>query len=206
MRTYLIAMVIPSILIFSGGAYGETPEDKPVDVAVITGAVTGTLDSPDNKAAGVEAVGGLVMGVAAEFDTSPNWTSFIAPQIAIDAQTKNVLRKGVAAGVLYHLLGGSKKLDDELSIAKISRRRATSLSLLLQSAYQSYTARDPKGRIKPITGAVVENGVGIDFRKDLGATDSLGIQAIVSVLVMPASSEGLVTKTTQVNVYWRTYF
>ena len=75
----------------------------------------------------------------------------------------------------------------------------------MQSAYQSYSARDPSEKLEPIEGSVVETSAGLDFRKDLGPDVSAGLQIASTVLTMPASVEGLRTKVSQVGIYFRTY-
>ncbi len=194
-------------LLTSGVAEGAsiTIDTGQTDIAFGAGGMAGSIESKDNKAAGVANVGGATFSVSAIFDISSSWTGSVSPQMALDAQTKDVLRKGVGGALLYHLFGGPKKISHKVFNAEVTQRQRFSLALLTQSVYQSYSARDPNDKIEPIEGSVVETSAGLDFRKDLGTNLSMGLQVASTVLTMPASVEGLRTKMSQVGIYFRTY-
>ncbi len=195
------------LLLAPGVADGAsiTIDTGETDIIFATGGMTGTVESHENKAAGVANVGGVTFGVAAIFDLSAGWSGSALTQVALDSKTRDILRKGIGGVLLYHLFGGSKKLSHKLYNAEVTQSQNFSLALLMQGAYQGYSARDPSDKIKPIEGTVVEISGGLDFRKDLGTKFATGLQIASTVLSMPASVEGLRTKVSQAALYFRTY-
>ena len=178
-----------------------------VDFAFKFGAMVGSIQSDENRAAGTQKFGGIVGGGIFSFDRSASWTLFVSPEGTFDALSKSIVRKGAQAGFIYHLLGGSKKVFTPLFNATLVTSFPASLGLVLKSSYFEYSVVDPNKLIPATKGSVSENSVGFDFRYDLDSGSSLGAQLSAMFLSVPTSSEGLKTSgLMEIFSYWRWAF
>lgn len=177
------------------------------DFALKLGAVLGKIKSDGNKAAGVQDFGGLVFGGIFNFDQTTNWTLFVAPELAFDAENKSTIRKGAQAGFIYHLLGGSKKVVTPLYNATIATSYPASLGIVGKTSYFGYSVIDPKNLLPATDGAATENSLGIDFRYDMASGSSIGGQISALLVAIPAGTENLKTSNLmELFTYWRWSF
>lgn len=173
------------------------------DVSIETGGMVGTVASPDVKKGVPVEFGGAVAGVIFNKDFSNSFTGFIEPQIAIDGTTQSVLKKALNFGLVWHLVGGARRLDSKVSGARFEEENSKNLSLLVRSGYVSFSARPTTLGAKPLQGAVVENCAGFEYRHDVFAESALGLRLLKSIITFPTSVENLTTDYLEVALFWR---
>lgn len=195
------ATLLSAALAFAAPA--AAAEDSAGDFAVRVGGAVGSIGNAEVKTDKPSIVGGVLVGVAFLTDDSYSVTTFLSPQILLDGTRKEVIRKGVDAGALWHLLGGARRLSQQTGLGGIESRSRYSLSLLIKTGFFAYTATDPTGKVAPIEGSVIETGGGLEMRYNLSDRTAIAVQVAAVPLAFPTSSERVKTTSAEVSLFIR---
>lgn len=173
------------------------------DVSLGMGGMFGTVESPEVNRGRPVPFGGAIVGVGFFRDFGASYTGYLEPQIAFDGTTQSVSRKGINIGLCWHLFGGARRMTQMLPGILLEEENHGNFSLLFRSGYFSFSAQPSAQGANPLVGAVVESGVGIEYRHDLFATSAIGMRFIKSMMTFSTSVENLKTDYAEITVFWR---
>ena len=168
-----------------GGAFGEISADS----------LPGSKQSPD-------AIGGILTGVAINYDFSTSFSHHYQGQILIDITNNQVLRVGAETGLAYHLLGASRRHTYVPSLVYLS---SWSLSVSLRGGIFNYTAVASGNQSSKIKGQVLEFKVGGELRFDISSSTCYGAEAFSTLTTIASSVDRVNPSLVEMSIYVRKF-
>ena len=178
-------------------------DERGPDITYKTGVAVGRIGVVrDAGTTATYTIGGVPIGAALNHDFSHRVTGSFGGQVLLDVINREMLRQGVEAGVSYHLLGGSRRLEysgDRVSVAATSN---SSVSLTLMGGLYNYAASVDNGAVS-FNGSVFETKAGFEYRRDRDRDSSWGAALLSTLFTMPASVNHLKPRVIELMFFLR---
>lgn len=180
--------------------------DGVYDLSIKLGGLVGVIGSAEANDGKTNSAGGIILAASFARDHTEYLTSFVEPQIVVDLSGLSVLRKGAGAGIMYHLLGGPRRIFSEHFLAQKISGTNYNVSMFYRVGYYAYTARDLSSRSEPVTGSILENLLGLNLGFNLFEGSILGLEVGGTVISFATSIERVSSNTVETSLFWRVLF
>lgn len=186
-------------------ALAEPTADENVgpDLAVKMGATLGTIKRAASDAFGGQVdlnYGGVPVALSYNRDITRSLTLQAEIHIVADMGNNQVSETSINIGVVYHLLGGSRRTVNELGFATVVVRDSYNFSLIGRPSYGKYGVSDGTTEINGSTFEVMAGG---QLRYDLGDRTCIGAEVLTTMVSLPASNERVTASRFEVLGFFR---
>jgi hypothetical protein len=200
-------------LVLSAARPGLAAEDSGwLDVAIKTGFSAGIAKQSKTNENGIVSsksynLGGIPVAAAFYRDVMPSLTATFQGQLLLDLVNQQMTRKGVEAGVAYHLIGGVRRLElgSKGRLHQVSRSK-TSLSLAIREGLFLYEAINKQTSVKDLNGTTLETKGGLEYRRDLGENSALTFDLMSTLFAVRISVDRVEPVMAELLFGYRAFF
>lgn len=179
------------------------------DVSIKFGQTSGTVTQLASNVEGSETAGAVLNGYAGNpivvglnFDVDLKLTLGIELALVGDFTNKLLAEKAFYGTVAYHLMGGSRRVKQDLGFVRFVRENPYNLSLVGKVGYTLIDVNNPE-LLQKISGHVFETMVGIQFRQNIGEKSAIALEFLTDMLTLPATAPQVTCKRTVILLSYR---
>ncbi len=181
----------------------STPSSKAWDLALATGASFGTYSS---KTTDTKNFGGIALVGDWFSDALMDWgTSSVRASLLVDLQNKQIVRKGIALGESFYLLGGKKRDLDRIKLGTIVSTTRHNLAFPLRLSQNFFSASPVTAGAKDLSGTTINLESGLVYSLNLDSGLSLSFELGLTLLSLSNSVERAKEASTEVLFSARKY-
>ncbi len=192
-------------------ALGPLPEARAdvfdgLDVSVASGVATGTVaQEKSDGSVKTFQMGGIPFAAMLNRDLAESWSGSLQAQVMLDLANYAMIRQGFAGTLLYHVLGGARRISHAGDMVTTTSTSRYNLSLAVRGGIFDYAAASRKNPSESVSGGVWEMASGLEYRRDVSETSAFGVSFMTTVVTLPTSVQRLASRTTELLGFWRVY-
>ena len=186
-------------------------ENFPYEISIKGGGIIGDLiytvppkEGSEGKSSDeTYTIGGFILAMDVQKGLSMDYTFHVQPQLAVEISELQIVRKGIDAGIAYHLYGGARRVKKEYKYINFAGTTPFNFSLLARAGYHAYSYSSASDSSEVLTGAALEGKAGIEYRKDYFKDSSLGVELVATLFSVPAGVERVKFQGIELTLFWR---
>lgn len=198
------------ILGLSSSHASEVTSDKPdLDFSVKFGMTSGSLHqaassvpNQETDAADITGYAGSPIVLSWNNDLSSKLTLSVDLSLVADFKNQLLAEKGFYISLAYHLMGGPRKIYEDLGFARVIRENPYNFSLVARIGYTIFEVANKDVSLL-IRGATFETMFGIQFRQNIGEKSAIALEYLMDMMSLPANAPAVTCKRTAILLSYR---
>ena len=160
------------------------------------------MEGQETSGAVLNGYAGNPIAIGLNFDVDLKMTLGVEMVLVGDFTNQLLAEKAFYGSVAYHIMGGSRRVKQDLGFVRFVRQNPFNLSLVGRIGYTLIDVNGPE-LLQKISGHVFEAMVGIQFRQDIGEKSAIAFEFLTDMLTLPATAPQVTCKRTVILLSYR---